>query len=72
MYKGRALEVDIPSTYSDENLTIRRLMTIELLETYEPGVWTLERMKQFGVYAVRGPRSMPLELREAMEIGAVK
>lgn len=72
MYKCRALEVDIPSTYSDENLTIRRLMTIELLETYEPGVWTLERMKQFGVYAVRGPRSMPLELREAMEIEAVK
>ena len=72
MYKCKALEVDIPSRYSDGNLTIRKIMTIELLETYEPGVWTFERIKQFGVFAVRGPRSMPAELKEAMEIGAVK
>ena len=72
MYKCKALEVDIPSTYSDDNLTIRKMMMIELLETYEPGIWTFERIKQFGVHAVRGPRSMPVELKEAMEIGAVK
>ncbi|MBQ0001882.1 MAG: MmcQ/YjbR family DNA-binding protein [Clostridiales bacterium] len=62
MYKCKALEVDIPRSYSDENLTIKRVMEIELLETYEPGIWSFERMKLYNVRAVRGPRSMPEEL----------
>lgn len=67
LYKCRAVEVDIPYEYKDENLTLKQAMKIELLEKYEPGVWTFERMKQFGVYAVRGPRNMPAELKREME-----
>ena len=66
MYRCRAIEVDIPWQYSDSNVNVKTAMTIELLEKYTPGVWSFEKIKQFGVYAVRGPRSMPKELREEM------
>lgn len=69
MYKCKAIEVDIPRQYSDDNITVKTAMTIELLEKYESGVWSFERIKQFGVYAVRGPRSMPKELKREMEKG---
>ncbi len=67
MYKCKAIEVDIPRQYSDENLTVKTAMKVELLEKYEPKVWSFERIKQFGVYAVRGPRNMPKELKREME-----
>ena len=67
LYKCRAIEVDIPYQYSDENLTLKQAMKLELLQKYESGVWSFERIKQFGVYAVRGPRSMPAELKREME-----
>ncbi len=67
LYKCKAVEVDIPYHFSDENLTVKQAMKVELLERYEPGVWSFARMKQFGVYAVRGPRSMPAELKREIE-----
>ena len=69
LYKCKAIEVDIPYHFSDENLTLKQAMKVELLEKYESGVWSFERIKQFGVYAVRGPRSMPAELKSEMEKG---
>ena len=67
LYKCRAVEVDIPYNFSDENLTLKQAMKVELLKKYESGVWSFERIKQFGVYAVRGPRNMPAELKREME-----
>ena len=67
LYKCRAIEVDIPYNFSDENLTLKQAMKLELLKKYESGVWSFERIKQFGVYAVRGPRNMPAELKREME-----
>lgn len=62
LYKCRAVEVDIPYHYEDDHLTIRRSMKIQLLERYDPKRFTREVMRQFGVYGVRGPRSMPHSL----------
>lgn len=67
LYKCRAIEADLPWQYSDDNITMKTVMKIELLEKYEPGVWSFERIRQYGVYAVRGPRSMPKELKREME-----
>lgn len=67
MYKCRAIEVDIPWQYSDDNITAKAAMKMELLKKYEPGIWSFERIKQFGVNAVRGPRSMPQELKDEMD-----
>ncbi len=66
LYKCKAVEVDIPYHFSDENLTVKQAMKVELLEKYEPGAWSFEKIKKFGVYAVRGPRSMPAELKREM------
>lgn len=68
LYKCKAVEVDIPYHFSDKNLTVKNAMKVKLLEKYESGVWSFERMKQFGVYAVRGPRNMPAELKREMEM----
>ncbi len=62
LYKCRAVEVDIPYHYEDEKLTIRKAMKIELLERYDEKRFTRDLLKQFGVYAVRSPRSMPHSL----------
>ncbi|MDE5596569.1 MAG: MmcQ protein, partial [Lachnospiraceae bacterium] len=67
LYKCKAIEVDIPYQYSDENLTLKQAMKLELLKKYESGVWSFEKIKEFGVYAVRGPRNMPAELKREME-----
>ncbi|MDE7282319.1 MAG: hypothetical protein K2N85_01825, partial [Lachnospiraceae bacterium] len=67
LYKCKAIEVDIPYNFSDENLTLKQVMKLRLLKRYESGVWSFERIKQFGVYAVRGPRNMPAELKREME-----
>ena len=67
LYKSRAIEVDIPWQYSDDNVTVKTAMKLELLEKYESGVWSFERLREFGVYAVRGPRNMPGELKREME-----
>lgn len=67
LYKCRAIEVDIPWQYADENLSAKTAMKVELLEKYESGVWSFDRIKQFGVHAVRGPRSVPKELKREME-----
>lgn len=67
LYKCKAIEVDIPWQYSDDNVTVKTAMTLELLEKYESGKWSFERIREFGVYAVRGPRNMPKELKREME-----
>lgn len=62
LYKCRAVEVDLPYRYEDAHLSIRKAMKIELLQAYDEGRFTRGLMKQHGVYAVRGPRSMPNSL----------
>lgn len=57
----------VTSAYSDDNVTIKTAITLELLEKYGAGTWSFERIKKFGVYAVRGPRNMPKELKREME-----
>lgn len=65
LYKCKAVEVDIPYNYSDKNLTITKLMKIELLKRYDPELLTFERLKEeFGIYAVRGPRGVPNSLKK--------
>ncbi len=67
LYKCRAIETDIPWQYSDDNVTVKTAMKLELLEKYGSGIWSFEKIKKFGVYAVRGPRNMPKELKSEME-----
>ena len=69
MYKCKAVEVDIPHHFESEHLTVNKVMKIQLLEKYEPEYMTFDRMKnEYGIYAVRGPRSMPNSLKQELNV----
>lgn len=63
LYKCKVLETDIPYSYQDGKLTIKGLMKIKLLKRFKPDRFTFEKLKTgYGIYAVRGPRSIPERL----------
>lgn len=66
-FKCRAVEVDIPRSYQDENIRIRKSMKIQLVHTFRRGEMTFEVLKSYGVFAVRGPRGIPNSLRAELE-----
>lgn len=69
MYKCKAVEVDIPYRYESDQLTIKKIMKIQLLTKYEPDYMPFDRLKKdFGIYAVRGPRSMPNSLKQELNV----
>lgn len=54
--------MNIPHKYKDKNIKIQKVIKIDLLTRYEKGQLSFEKLKKFGINAVRGPRYMPLEL----------
>lgn len=67
MYKCKAVEVDIPYRFEADYLTIKKLMKIQLLCKYGSDFMPLERLRNdYGVYSVRGPRSMPNSLKQEL------
>lgn len=68
LYKCKVTEIDIPYEYEDKNLKITALMKIKLQKRYAPDEFTFDKMKkEFGIYAVRGPRGIPNSLSEALK-----
>lgn len=71
LYKCRAEEVNIPYHYETDYLTIKRVMKIRLLHTYDKEFMPLSRMREeFGIYGVRGPRSVPNSLKMELDMYA--
>ena len=68
LYKCKVLETDIPYKYADKNLSINKLMNIELVREYDRKRFTLDVLKEnFEIFYIRGPRSIPEELSEALK-----
>ena len=68
LYKCVVTETDISYQYLRKGLTIMSLMRIRLLKRYDPQSFTFERLKnEFGIFAVRGPRGIPVPLSEALD-----
>lgn len=61
-YKCRAVEVDVPYEYDDGNVHMNRVMKIQLLHKFQKGQLDFKKLNEFGVLAVRGPRSVPNSL----------
>ncbi len=72
LYRCRALEVNIPYRYADENVRMTKLMRLERLEEYDRDRFSFEVLKTHGVRAVRGPRSVPESLSEALRSPSAK
>ena len=64
MYKFKAVEVNIPYEYKDKNLKMQKVMKIALITRYEKGKLSFDKLKDFGINSIRGPRYVPLELSE--------
>lgn len=62
MYQCTAVEVDIPYSYDSDELHIHKAMKIKLCHRFEKEQLTFQKLNEFGVFAVRGPRSVPNSL----------
>ncbi|MBQ6264664.1 MAG: MmcQ/YjbR family DNA-binding protein [Clostridia bacterium] len=68
LFKCKVIKTDIPFEYTDENLTISSLMRIKLEKRYATEEFTFDRLrKEFGIFAVRGPRGIPNSLSAALK-----
>ena len=72
LYQCLVLETDIPYQYDDGNVRMNRVMKIKQTHIYSSDLFTFEKLKKFGVYAVRGPRKIAKVLREELEKTAIK
>ncbi len=66
-YKCKALEVNIPREYIDGNVSMRRVMRLEVLTRYDTVPIGRDLMAKYGVHAVRGPRGMPPGLEKEID-----
>ena len=66
LYQCQAIEVDIPYSYEDDNLSMKYVMKIKLLKRYNQNQYTFDVLKKYGVKAIRGPRYMPKTLIKKM------
>lgn len=69
LYKCKVVEADIPYNYEDKNLTITTVMRIQFLQKYDPKKFSFDRLKKdYGIYAVRGPRGIPNSLSHELNL----
>ena len=67
LYQCQALEVEIPYEYDNGKIRMHRAMRLKRLAQYDPSWMPLDKLKEHGVFAVRGPRSMPASLMHEIE-----
>ncbi len=67
LYKCKVVEADIPYHYSDDNITIKRVMKLKLLKQYAKKQFNRDVLLKYGIYSVRGPRSIPYGLLCSLE-----
>lgn len=65
--KCEVAEVNIPCKYSDDNLSVTHVMKLKIISRYDKEPISFSMLKEYGVTAVRGPRSIPKELVKAIE-----
>lgn len=67
LYKCKVLEVNIPYKYKDNNISMSKVMRIKLLTKYDRNKLTFDKLKEYGIKAIRGPRYMPSDLSKEID-----
>lgn len=68
LYKCRVTETDIPFHFDNGEIHMSSKMKIRLLKRYAPDQFTFDALgKDYGIFAVRGPRGIPESLSEALK-----
>ncbi|MDO4192527.1 MAG: MmcQ/YjbR family DNA-binding protein [Erysipelotrichaceae bacterium] len=70
IYRTECIETDIPYYFENDQVKMRKLMRLKLLHEYRPDEFPFSLLKEYGVRAVRGPRSVPPELLKLLEAHA--
>lgn len=70
IYRTECVETDIPYYFENDQVRMRKLMRLKLLHEYGPDEFPFSLLKEYGVRAVRGPRSVPPELLKLLEAHA--
>ena len=65
-YRCRAVETDMPYSYSDRHIRITKVMRLKAEKTFERQIGR-DILRDHGVTTVRGPRYMPESLIEEIE-----
>ncbi|HRR76321.1 MAG TPA: MmcQ/YjbR family DNA-binding protein [Ruminococcus sp.] len=68
IYRCKVTESDIPCIYSDDNIKMKKIMKLKLVKRYDKDFLTREKLKEYGVSAVRGARYMPESLLELLDM----
>jgi len=66
LYKCKVTEGNIPYEYEDKNLRINKVMKIKLLKKYDKDFMTFDKLNNYGITAIRGQRSCPEDLYQAL------
>ena len=61
MYKCIVVDKDIPYQYHDNIINMDYIMKIKLIKKYN-NEFTLDKLKEYGIKTIRGPRSVPPKL----------
>lgn len=64
LYKCKVIEVNIPYKYKDKNISMSKVMKIKLLKKFNKDAYTFEKLKNYGINSIRGPRTMPKKLSD--------
>ena len=66
LYKCETTETDIPYKYKDKNIAIKKVMKIKLLNRYKQDEFTFKKLNEYGIKAIRGPRSVTNKLSKEL------
>lgn len=61
-YACEVTEINIPYRYNQGGLHMETVMRLKLIASYAPELFPLERLQDYGVVSVRGPRGVPEDL----------
>ncbi len=66
MYKCEVVETNIPYKYKDKNVSMQKVMKIKLIKKYEKNELTFKKLNEYGIKAIRGPRSITSKLSKEL------
>lgn len=65
-YKCLVTEADIPYEYHDKNVSMKKIMKMDVLERYGDDICPFSKLNELGIAAVRGQRTVTKEFSEYM------
>lgn len=66
LFQCEVIEINIPNDSKNNDNSISYDMKFKLLKKYDKEEWTLEKLREYGVRAIRSPRRLPKILSEEL------